>query len=102
MITLWEDTVEKAPDNSRARINLCSSYSDAGRLTEALKEFDAARRLKPNDADAEYNVGNTLLKMERFDEASSHYQKALELNPKYGMAHYGLAYGLIRTGLVEQ
>jgi protein O-mannosyl-transferase len=102
VITLWEDTVEKAPDNSRARINLGSSYSDAGRLTEALKEFDAARRLKPNDADAEYNVGNTLLKMERFDEASSHYQKALELNPKYGMAHYGLAYVLIRTGLVEQ
>ncbi len=99
--SIWSDTVEKSPDNPRARLNLGSSFSAEGRLEAALREFKAALRLDPQSAITVYNIGNVYLRMERFEEATKHYTQAIELDPDYGMAHYGLGCVLISMGRIE-
>jgi len=38
------------------------------------------------------NLGDMLLAKGKMDEAEAHYQKAVELNPKFAQAHYNLGY----------
>ena len=48
--------------------------------------------IDPNDGDAHYNLGNTLLQMGRAKEAVSHYEAALQINPddrKRSITHPG-------------
>jgi tetratricopeptide (TPR) repeat protein len=44
------------------------------------------------------NLGVTLKRQGRDQEASVHYRKALEINPRYSDAHYNLAAHLVREG----
>lgn len=47
----------------------------------ALKEFEEAQRVKPVPA-FEFNIARTLDRMERFDEAITHYRKYLATDPR--------------------
>ncbi|MFI5346152.1 MAG: hypothetical protein ACHQ51_07240 [Elusimicrobiota bacterium] len=47
-IRLWEASVREAPDNARARNNLGLAYQEAGRDQEALEQYQAALRLRPD------------------------------------------------------
>ncbi|MBI2385868.1 MAG: tetratricopeptide repeat protein [Elusimicrobia bacterium] len=47
-IRLWEASVREAPDNARARNNLGLAYQEAGRREEALEQYRAALRLRPD------------------------------------------------------
>lgn len=53
-----------------------SAHYKAGNYEEALKSFS-----KSNTADALYNKGNALAKLNKLDEAIESYSKALEKNP---------------------
>ena len=55
-VSLWEDTVEKSPDNARAHNNLGFAYFHSGRSTEALAEYRQALRLRPGYERAEKNL----------------------------------------------
>jgi protein O-mannosyl-transferase len=48
-IALWEDSVEKAPENYRARFNLAFTYYQTGRCQEAVAEYERASLLKTPD-----------------------------------------------------
>jgi len=54
---------------------------DQGRYDDALREFDAARKELPGSAALEYDRGNALYRLGRFDEARSAYQRAAEMAP---------------------
>jgi predicted O-linked N-acetylglucosamine transferase (SPINDLY family) len=47
-------------------------------------------RVNPNDENAYFNLGNTLLDKLRIPEAIESYQRALQLNPGYAGAHTNL------------
>ena len=58
---------------------------------EALEQFEAAVRIRPEDAEAHNNLGGVLAKLGRFPEATEEFKKALQLDPDLASAHYNLA-----------
>jgi tetratricopeptide (TPR) repeat protein len=55
-----------------------------------------------DNAIAQNNLGNALLKLGREDEAVAHFQKALELNPDFAEAHNNLGNFLFQKGDVDE
>ncbi|WP_346347486.1 tetratricopeptide repeat protein, partial [Bradyrhizobium sp. dw_411] len=58
------------------------------RYEDALKAFDKAIQLKPEDAELWEHLGNTLLRLGRPDDALLTFQHVLKLNPRHRDAAY--------------
>jgi tetratricopeptide (TPR) repeat protein len=63
--------------------SLGTTLLNQGRHEEALKVFDKAVQLKPDDADLWRNLGDVLVQVERPDNAILSFQRALTLNPRH-------------------
>jgi len=61
--------------------SLGTALQRQGRHEEALKTFDKAVQLKPDDAELWINLGNVLVDLDRPGEAVLGFQHALKLNP---------------------
>jgi tetratricopeptide (TPR) repeat protein len=59
-----------------------------GRFEEALKAFDKAIQLKPDDAELWINLGNVLADLARLANALSAFQHVLKLDPRHWDAAY--------------
>ena len=88
---IWKDTVEKRPDNARARVNYGIDLQAAGRLADAERELREAVRLKDTSAAAHANLGPILCATGRLEECIFHLTRALALDPDYTPAHANLA-----------
>jgi tetratricopeptide (TPR) repeat protein len=73
-----------------------------GRRDEALKTFDKAVQLDPNDADLWSNLGNILADMQRPADAILSYQHALKLNPRHWDAAHQCGHLLNRLERFEE
>jgi tetratricopeptide (TPR) repeat protein len=78
-------------DNAFAWGNLGVDALAAGRLDEALADFQAAERLRPDDARAAYNLGVAYRKLQRFPEAEGVLARSLQLAPGDPHAELNLA-----------
>jgi tetratricopeptide (TPR) repeat protein len=58
-----------------------NNVSNLNKYDEAIKAFEKAIEVNPNDLDAWYNKGVALGKLCKFDEAIKAYDKAIEINP---------------------
>ena len=58
------------------------------RFEEALKAFDKAVQLQPENAQLWRNLGNVLIQLERHSDAVLAYQHALKLDPRFWDAAY--------------
>lgn len=63
---------------------------------QALGSFRAAVRLKPEDPTGYSNLGRTLGRLKRYDEAVVQFRRALERNAQTLDVHIGLAYVLVQ------
>ena len=61
-----------------------------GKIDEAEKSYKKAIELKPDYAEAHYNLGVALENLGRLDEAEKSYKKAIELKPDFPEAHNNL------------
>jgi Tfp pilus assembly protein PilF len=85
--SLWTSTVAVAPGSARAHNNLGNALLQTpGTLSEAKVEFEAALRIRPDYAEAHYNLGKTLALTGRLREAIVEYQAALRYPPDYSKA----------------
>lgn len=100
-LAIWADTVEKWPDNPRARLSHGTALSDVKRVDAAIEQFKVALRLKPDYPEAEFNLANALAAKEEFADAARHYTRTVELRPEHAQAHYALGYCLLRMGDTE-
>ncbi len=71
---------------------------DQGKLDEAIAEFRAAIRLKPDYAEAHINLGIALQDQGKLEEAIAEYRAAIRLKPDYAEAHYNLGLALKPRG----
>ena len=67
-----------------------------------MAEFRQATEIKPDFAQAHYNLGLGLVGCGRLDEAIVHYQKALEIKPEYADAHNNLGTIYAERGLFNE
>jgi protein O-mannosyl-transferase len=75
---LWRDTVEKQPDNPRARVAYGQALLGQGRSTEAETQLREGVRLAPSDPAAHAVHGTALASQGRLDEAIAEFQSAVQ------------------------
>jgi tetratricopeptide (TPR) repeat protein len=63
--------------------SLGTALAQLGRREEALKAFDKAVQLKPDDAELWRNLANLLADLQRSDQALLCFQQVLKLNPRH-------------------
>jgi tetratricopeptide (TPR) repeat protein len=66
----------------------------------AVTEFEAEIKLNPDDADAQYQLGKTLLEQGRTREALPHLQAAEKLSPDLADVHNQLQIAYRKAGRV--
>jgi tetratricopeptide (TPR) repeat protein len=114
----YQTALRLKPDYPEAHNNLGSALANMGRWPEAADEYQAAlriapdysearvnlvhalaeARIDPNSAEAHYNQGIALAKIEnRSAEAIEQFEAALRINPEYADAHNNLGVVLTRV-----
>ena len=102
LISLWQDTVRKAPANPRAHYNLALAQLAAGLRADALLSLASATRLDPTHAPAHHKLGTLLVAEARLPEALPHLMASARLTPDSAAAHYELANALVRLTRVAE
>jgi protein O-mannosyl-transferase len=92
--TLWNHTIAATRDNYFAHASLADLLMRRGRVSEAIEHSEEALRIRPNDADAQNNLGLALLQTGDPGRAVVHFEKALEINPGHMNAEVNLAWVL--------
>lgn len=72
----------------------------AGRRTEAIKEYTEAIRLRPDSAAAHNNLGAVLYDVGKRDAAVQEYRRALRLDPNSAETHNNLGVALLSAGAI--
>ena len=67
------------------------ALSDLNKNDEAIKAYDKAIEINPQDSNAWDNKGNALYDLNKTDEAIKAYNKAIEINPQNSIAWYNRA-----------
>ena len=69
-----------------------------GMYDRAVTNYADSVRLFPDDADAQFNLGHSLEKVNRNADAELHYQEAIRLRPDFVEAHFRLGLELGQSG----
>lgn len=77
---------------------LGNALASAGRLDEALRVFDKAIQLKPDDAELWRRIGDTLVQARRSSDALLCFRRAVELDPTDADAAYKIGHILHGAG----
>jgi len=101
-LSVWATVVDKWPANPRAHLNLGIALASAGRLPEAIAQYESALRLEPDRAEAQLTLGNALVNMGRLPEAIAHFEEAVRLKPDYTGAHLNLGDALANAGRIPE
>jgi tetratricopeptide (TPR) repeat protein len=96
----YHASLKISPNDLPSHIMLGNVYMTQERNGEAEAEFRTAIAAATRTTDrailakAHYNLGNTLAKRVRLDEAIEQYRKAVEVRPEYDKAHYALGWAM--------
>ena len=77
---------------------ILSQPGTATSAEEARKEFEEELKVFPNNAAAEYYLGELARQADKLPEAIEHFSRAAKLYPDFGEAHFGLGRCLLETG----
>jgi protein O-mannosyl-transferase len=78
-----ETLVRDAPDSAHAHHVLGTTYSQYGRDDEALREFDRALRILPEDTASLYNAGVIYQRGNKLQEALAVFTRVTTIDPGY-------------------
>lgn len=84
------------------RCRLGNQLDSAGWFPDAIRQYQAALRARPDYVEAHSSYGNVLRQVGRLPEAIEECRTALRLDPDYGRAHNNLANALLESGGVEE
>ena len=101
--TLWEHVTRAYPDASQiARTNLANAYRQAGRVDEALREYDRALALTAPHAIPHEGKGLALLDKGLVDEAIVEFKTAITLDPRHAKAYRNLWVAYDKKGMTDE
>lgn len=96
--TLFRHDLAVTSPNPVAHNNLGAALKVAGKRKEAVREFEEAVRLNPNDGYAQINLGTALLEFGKFPDAIRHLEQAVRVKPDSVIAHNALGVALLNAG----
>ncbi|MCB1670277.1 MAG: tetratricopeptide repeat protein [Gammaproteobacteria bacterium] len=99
---LAKSLTEQYPYHQLSWKVLAVVLKQSGRKAEALSANRKAVELDPHDAEACYNMGNTLQDLFRLEEARASYLQAIRLKPDYAKAYSDLGNTLKKLGRLEE
>jgi Tfp pilus assembly protein PilF len=98
--------IENNPRDFEAHYNLAAMLQARGDVNAAIREYEGALRLRPDDAVANNSLGAALLSEEKPEQAKPYLEAALQARPDYFDAHYNLGNALAAlndfSGAAEQ
>jgi Flp pilus assembly protein TadD len=100
-VSIWQDTVLKAPNNHRPHNNLGLALFNKRQIDDAIKHYLEALRIRPDFAEAHSNLGIALAQMGQLDEAMGHLLEAIMVEPNSEGAHYNLGLVLFNKGEID-
>ncbi len=100
-VSLWSDAVAKSPGKFRPHNNLGNAFNAQGKYDEALEEYQAAIKARPDFAELHNNIGTAFLKKGMLGQAEAAYREALRLDPAYVDATLNLGFVFEQKGDVE-
>ena len=77
-ITVLERSLQKVPEDVRARIHLAGTYARVGRTDDAIREANLAMALRPRETTVLYNLACTFAMLGRKADAIDALRKAWE------------------------
>src|SRR5690348_7505745 len=77
------------PDNSRLEAEAQRALA-AGEASGALAKYEQLAKLVPRSAQYEDQIGFILAATNRTEESIPHFQRAIELDPKFAQGYYHL------------
>ena len=95
---LFEHTLQTTKENYVIHCNLGAYLAGQGRVDDAIRHYNEALRIKPDDGDTHYNLANVLARQAKCPEAVAHYREAVKNAPDSIMARNNMAICLIQTG----
>jgi tetratricopeptide (TPR) repeat protein len=101
-LSIWRDTVGKAPGNPRAHHGLALALEQRGRSEQAIAEFREALRIRPGYREAHNSLGLALSGLGRSQEAVAHFEDALRIDPGFLEARNNLGIALDRLGRLDE
>ncbi len=79
-----------------------NEFIKAGRLEEAVGEYQRTLELEPENVDALTNLGVVYYNLGQLDEAIAQYSKAIEIAPNDADIHSNLAAAYVQTNQLEK
>jgi tetratricopeptide (TPR) repeat protein len=98
----WVGRANRADPKTDYLASLGTALEQQGLHEEALKAFDNAVQIRPDDAELWTRLANVLVLLQRPDHAILSYQHALKLAPRYWYAAYNYAVLLHRSERFEE
>jgi protein O-mannosyl-transferase len=98
-IPFWTFTITRNPGVAVGHNNLGKALQNAGRMSDAHREYDMAIACEPMYADAHNNLGTWFDAMGNLREAMTEYQLALRLKPKFALAYNNIGNLYVKRGL---
>ncbi len=103
---LARHNIEKNPGDFEAHYNLAAMLQAKDKIEDAIREYEVAVRLRPEDPVGNNALGAALVEAEHPAQAVGYLQMALKARPDYFEAHYNLGFALAGqndfAGAVEQ
>ena len=79
-----------------------TSFMSQDKLNEAITVFQNLLKLKPDHAEAWYEMGNALAQQGKLDEALIAYRKQVEVKPDHPDVWFGIGYALAQQGKLDE
>jgi serine/threonine protein kinase/Flp pilus assembly protein TadD len=98
----FEKAIDLNPNSATAHNWYAFCLIAMGRLESSNQQSRKAEELDPLSQFFSINVARTFFYARDYDSAISHCRKAIELNPKFYVAHYLLGSAYAKKGLTEQ
>ena len=90
-LSLWSDTVKKAPDSYKAHLNYGFALYKAGHHSRALSEYERALILNPDSVKAQYNIAVYHQNRGEYELAEREYEDILSHGYSFFDLYFNLA-----------
>ena len=94
-VTALKSVAERQPANAQPRIDLANLYFDAERYDDAIKWYQDALKLAPNDVNVSTDLAVCYYYTNKADQALQQLNRSLEINPKHAKTLLNL--GIVRA-----